>query len=262
MPAHAETPFNLSYSGRLTDAAGKPLDGPTKLQINFYRSVSGNDVVAVAPLVFDKLELKDGVFQVSLTLSAANYNTVFSESDSVWLEVKDLKSAKTYPRQRFGAVPYALKVPVDGSTITYDDDGQLTISVVGAVNGDYLKYDDGTHTWKPGFAAGAPGPTGLSGAVGPTGANGTNGNNGTNGSNGAIGPTGGVGATGQAAASGRLVRLEVSVRRAARAASAPRERPVELALPVERAPRVRPVAVARRVVLVDSAQPAALAATD
>src|SRR5690606_21502559 len=42
-----------------------------------------------------------------------------------WIEVT--VDGPTRPRQRFSAVPFARKVPVDGTTLTYDATGRLTV---------------------------------------------------------------------------------------------------------------------------------------
>jgi hypothetical protein len=38
---------------------------------------------------------------------------------------------KVYPRQRFSYVPLALRVPVDGTTVAYNTDGELSVMTAG-----------------------------------------------------------------------------------------------------------------------------------
>lgn len=127
------SPFEFSYSGRLTEDSGKPIEGPIDIKLRFYRAESGGSPIAVDITTFTGVTLNEGVFQVSLSdLTAAQYNTIFSSTEETWLEVDDVNHNVTYPRQRFSVVPYALKVPVDGTTISYNSNGQLKVGTVPA----------------------------------------------------------------------------------------------------------------------------------
>ncbi len=118
--------FDISYSGRLTDApAGTAVQGPVELELHFYASESTATEIVPAKSAED-VPLRDGVFELSLPLTAGERATVF-DSAAVWIEVKDLTHTKAYPRQRFTGVPYALRVPVDSSTLGYDATGQLFV---------------------------------------------------------------------------------------------------------------------------------------
>ena len=122
-------PYEISYLGRLTESSGKPLKGPIDLQINFYRSESGSDIIPVGPLNFTAVPLADGVFQINISLSPANFHLVFpDDAASVYIEVSDMSTPHVYRRQKYNTVPYALKVPVDGTTIGYNTNGKLTVT--------------------------------------------------------------------------------------------------------------------------------------
>src|SRR5690606_26428148 len=45
----------------------------------------------------------------------------------VFIEIRDLTNSVTYPRQRFTVIPFALRVPVDGNTISFNSDGKLSL---------------------------------------------------------------------------------------------------------------------------------------
>jgi hypothetical protein len=95
-------------------------------------------------LTKDEVVLHDGVFQVELTISDAEAAAIFADpSTPVYIEVKDVTHGKTYPRQRFNVIPYALRVPVDGMTIGYTPDGRLE-SLVGSSSGDITEVTAGT----------------------------------------------------------------------------------------------------------------------
>src|SRR5688500_1010287 len=138
-------PFALSYSGRLTQPDGKPVEGPVHVEIRFFRAATGGAPVPVSLLVHDEVKLKDGVFSLAIDLSEAEYQLVFDGSSEAWIEVT--VDGATRPRQRFSAVPFARKVPVDGETIRFDDDGRLTIGSLPVATG----ADSGLIKATPGF---------------------------------------------------------------------------------------------------------------
>ena len=143
--------YNLTYSGQILDASGIPLQSAQtslsrSIKVNFYHAVG--DTTAVASLsgltaVLDQT----GVFSLSLPLTDSQMNTVFSSpSVQVWIEIVDVTGTTpvTYARQQYSAVPYAMKVPVDNTTITFNSSGQLSAlpqpvskaAVIQAINGD------------------------------------------------------------------------------------------------------------------------------
>ena len=121
-PAQA---LELTYGGRLTSPSGEPLSGQVELIFHFYRDASGGSALATVPV--PSVSLVDGVFQTSINLTADDLSRLFEDGDqTVFVEVET--QGKVYPRQKFSYVPLALRVPVDGSKITYDNEGRLTIS--------------------------------------------------------------------------------------------------------------------------------------
>jgi hypothetical protein len=138
----AAGPFEITYGGRITDPSGRPAVGPIDIRLRLYRSQAGDDLIPVLPADATGVALTEGLFQVALSLTPAEFHIVFNDTDPVWIEITDLTSGLTYPRQRYSVVPYALKVPVDGKSITYDVDGHLTIGrseslAIKAKNTDY-----------------------------------------------------------------------------------------------------------------------------
>jgi hypothetical protein len=140
----------LSYGGRFTETNGKPVDGPVDIEVAFFPSVLGGSLLR-APLQFPNTKLTQGLFQISIELDPSDFHAVFAAADSeVWIEVRDVTHGVTYPRQRFGVVPYALKVPVDGESIDYDDRGRLSILPASAPGaGEFLtKNGSGELIWQ------------------------------------------------------------------------------------------------------------------
>ena len=132
-------PYGLHYSGRLTTVAGAPIEGPINVEIKFFRSEAGADEVAVTVPEFTDVSLKDGVFTLDIQLPPANFHTVFSDSLPTYIQVKDTLHDQVYPRQVFSAVPFALKVPVDNSTVGYDSDGKLTMLATDAAGTNVIQ---------------------------------------------------------------------------------------------------------------------------
>jgi hypothetical protein len=128
------TALELSYGGRLSTASGEPVAGPVSITFRFFREASGGS--ALATIVQADISLLDGVFQTAIPLSSSERALVFGTGDeAVYIEVES--QGKIYPRQKFSYVPLALRVPVDGSKIVYDNEGRLTLgSTVGTSTGD------------------------------------------------------------------------------------------------------------------------------
>jgi hypothetical protein len=126
--------LSLDYAGRLTDGAGEPVDGPVDLEINFFDAPMGGNKLGASPYAFTATRLDQGSFavQVKLGTEAA---AVFPEPGvGTWIEVTDKTHGRTYPRQKFSPVPYALKVPVDGTTLDFDADAKLAVVAVPAAS--------------------------------------------------------------------------------------------------------------------------------
>jgi hypothetical protein len=155
--------IDLPYSGRLVDDNGAPVVGPVDMLIHFYTSETGRTPMAAA-IGFESIPLEDGVFQVKITLTSQEFHKVFPGLDqATWIQVTDDTNGKTYPRQMLGAIPYALKVPVDGATIGWNSAGELELRSEASVNkvdgesfvtkgataGQVLAWDKTTKTWKP-----------------------------------------------------------------------------------------------------------------
>ena len=140
-PTAVADEFALNYSGRLTDSIGAPVQGPVDLTCEFFDApINGNQLSVTK--TFTAVPLVDGIFQVNLQLTPAERSTIFPGGLTTWIELQDSTNQKIYPRQSFSAVPLALRVPVDGTSVRWNSDGELeapasaaTISGVVAGNG-------------------------------------------------------------------------------------------------------------------------------
>lgn len=129
-------PYAFTYSGRLVESNGKPVSGPLDLEVSFWDAESAGTQNTIGNLSYPSQSLSDGVFQISFNLSAADFHNIFTlNASAVYIQIKDTSHNVTYPRQKFSVVPYALKVPIDNQSITYNTNGELK---VGSLNKDQL----------------------------------------------------------------------------------------------------------------------------
>lgn len=128
--AAQDSPFTMTYGGRLTQPDGKPITGPVSLVIKFFPTAAGGSPIG-QPITRNNVNLENGVFQVDLA-DLSTMGSLLSGSTTLFIEITDATNSFTYPRQRITAVPYALRVPVDGSTITYDSNGRLKANIATA----------------------------------------------------------------------------------------------------------------------------------
>ena len=128
--AAKDSPFTMTYGGRLTQPDGRPVTGPVSLVIKFFPTAAGESPIG-QPITRNNVNLENGVFQVDLA-DLSTMGSLLSVGTELFIEITDVTNSFTYPRQRITAVPYALRVPVDNSTITYDGDGRLKANVATA----------------------------------------------------------------------------------------------------------------------------------
>jgi hypothetical protein len=179
--AFAET-INLPYSGRMTEADGRPIPGPLDLIVEFFPGETGDTNLA-EPMIFTEVNLTNGVFQINIALSSADYNKIFSNVERpIWIQVTDATSGTIYPRQLLAATPYALKVPVDGTSLGWNVYGRLEIlkggsvdkvggqkfETSGASNGQVMTWDQAKKVWKPASVSNAS-MSGITAGAGLTG---------------------------------------------------------------------------------------------
>ena len=115
--------YRLSYSGRITQADGAPVAGPVDVMVKFWTDISSGNTLG-SQIDYTAVPLNQGVFSLPLELESAQVATIFRDgSEPVFIEVT--AAGKTYPRQQYNYVPYALRVPVDGSSGVFDKNGNL-----------------------------------------------------------------------------------------------------------------------------------------
>lgn len=148
----------MQIGGRITDATGVPPAGPVDLEIKFFDQSSGGKQLG-NHVAINGVSLNQGVFQAPIDLSESEKTAIFGSGKPVYMEVTDATNGRTFPRQLFGAVPYAMRIPVDNKTLSFDNSGKLTIGSGSKNPGDVLTVDgSGNLSWGP--AAGGIDPAG------------------------------------------------------------------------------------------------------
>jgi hypothetical protein len=176
--------IDLPYSGRMVEDNGAPLAGPVDIAVQFFTSEESRAPIVPA-VFFQTVPLDEGVFQLNIAFTARDFHKIFPGLDKqTWIQITDMSSGKLYPRQMLGTIPYALKVPVDGTTIGWNDNGELELRsdasvdkvagesfvTKGAESGQVLAWDKTAKTWKPssvasGTVTSVSSGAGLSGGV-------------------------------------------------------------------------------------------------
>lgn len=100
---HAPSSPALSYSGFLEDS-GVPVTGPRLIGVSLFAQQSAGSVLCQIPQA--QIAVSNGHFHVPL--NDATCDAAIKASPEVWVEVRI--GTVVMPRQRIGAVPYALSV--------------------------------------------------------------------------------------------------------------------------------------------------------
>jgi len=93
---------NITYQGKLTNAAGSPLTGTYTLTFRLYNVSTGG--TALDTIIKD-VQSNQGLFTSSLPFSPGLYN-----GQALWIGVKVGADPEMTPRQEIRPVPYALNV--------------------------------------------------------------------------------------------------------------------------------------------------------
>lgn len=135
------TTITMSYSGRLTQPNGAPLEGTVPMEAKFWSQ--GIEGTQRGPTIdFPAVQLINGIFLIDLVFSSDEAALMFGGGgdDPVFIEIS--AGGKVYPRQKFSYVPYALRIPVDEQTIKFGSDGKLTLAVGTASGSGYFLTKD------------------------------------------------------------------------------------------------------------------------
>lgn len=144
--------IEMVYGGRIGDLKDEQ-SGVVVLDAKFYFEEQHNIIYQVTKSV----EHHYGVYQFSINLSFAEWHNIFRNFETpVTIEITDHNNNKTYPRQLFNIVPYALKTPVDDSSLTYNSAGKLVLKpTLTPTNGAFLRTDgSGNLSWDTPSGAG------------------------------------------------------------------------------------------------------------
>jgi formylglycine-generating enzyme required for sulfatase activity len=117
LPAQADVPQFVTYSGRLTDGTAWGASTQLSLTLGIYDAVSQGEKLWEA--TFDPVVVQDGYFSVLLgdgddpttqeVETDHNVTEVFANHGETWIGVTVGDSAELSPRQAVGSVPYAVR---------------------------------------------------------------------------------------------------------------------------------------------------------
>lgn len=105
VPALANAPALIPYQGRLTDAAGNPLSGNQTVVFTLYADSTAAGVLWTETR---NITVNNGLFNVVLGQGTPFPVGFFSFGTEFFLGIKVGADPEMTPRQRWGAVPYAM----------------------------------------------------------------------------------------------------------------------------------------------------------
>ena len=148
-------PYEITYQGRIANSIGTPLSGSVDLEVRFFDAETGGTEKLGARFYPTVPLTAYGVFSLSLALSESESNSLLGASGDLWFEVKDVTHNTVFPRQKITAVPYAMRVPVDESSLDYSATGKLKVKGFSGSplplgtpsDGQVLKWQSGTWVW-------------------------------------------------------------------------------------------------------------------
>jgi hypothetical protein len=91
----------LTYTGYLEEGAGAPLSGTFAIDVTFYGSADGDDLLCTGGV--DDFELRSGRFQVPLPDCVA----AIKANPNIWVDVQ--VDGASLSRTKLGAVPFAVE---------------------------------------------------------------------------------------------------------------------------------------------------------
>ena len=139
---------NITYQGKLTDAAGNPLTGTYSVTFKLYDVSSGGTALATD---IHSVTASKGLFTTQITADPGIF-----DGRAVWLGVKVGSDAEMTPRQEIRPVPYALGLR-PGAVITGDAGANPSLKVINTGNNVAALLAGTTGTNSPALFANALG---------------------------------------------------------------------------------------------------------
>lgn len=104
-PAAAQTTPAFTYQGRLTDASGEPVNGPTTLRFQLFSAATGPTSLA-GPVTRSSVPVTDGLFTTDI-----DFGNIFQSGTGGWVEIAVVNAQGDAtiltPRQRIAPAPLA-----------------------------------------------------------------------------------------------------------------------------------------------------------
>lgn len=125
--ANAAVPQFIKYQGLLTDSSGSHLEGSHNLTFKLYDAASFGNLIWTES---QSVNVENGLFQVSLGAVNPLIHEIFDEPQ-VWLGIAIGSDPELSPRERIGAVPYALQAEVAQSVVSPEGSGWILAGNLG-----------------------------------------------------------------------------------------------------------------------------------
>jgi len=109
--AAAAVPNLMPYQGRLTDAAGNPINGSQTIEFSIYDAAEAGSLLHTQT---EDVTVQNGLFNVNLGPLPGSLFT----GQNLYLGIRVGGDAEMTPRQLLGSVPYAFRVGISPITIT------------------------------------------------------------------------------------------------------------------------------------------------
>jgi hypothetical protein len=170
------SPYELSFTGRIVDESGAGIQTTVDLDVWFYSEAAGGAPILDGAVEVNGVVPKQGIVSFGIPLTDGERSTVLGGAGDVYVEVIVRGTGRSLGRMRMSATPYALRVPVDGVSLSFGTDGKLKLGAASATYtlpatpqaGRYLTTDAGGNlAW--GEPSGAGDITGVSAGTGLTG---------------------------------------------------------------------------------------------
>lgn len=153
--AAISTPYEFQIEGRVTTAEGVPLSQEMDVRIQFFASETTPDQKIPEKSLYN-VSVVEGFFKITVPLGGSEYGDLFDNDGALWYSLHSYTHGITFPRQKWGSVPYAMRVKNNPSHLDYNSLGFL--DVVGLANaplpsgapsdGQLLKWHSGGWTFE------------------------------------------------------------------------------------------------------------------
>lgn len=140
--ARADAPFigqTFSYYGRLPATYNN--DQTVSLEVSFYETASGNDVVSRAPRIFKDHPVTAGAFTLVIEMDQIEYDAVFQKPRRpAYIQIRDITKNMTFKRQEFlpASETETTAIPVAGQVSPFIEQARAACMATNTAGAKYI----------------------------------------------------------------------------------------------------------------------------